>query len=124
MYLAKKLIYSKASRWINQDSYYPIYINIIAVMSLSLLLLLASYLKVLNVDERFNLDWKLVDKDAILKCLSRFLDLPAHSDLDVFVCFWSSRHQSVLVLSTYVMTLSPVDSKSWLLIQLSGLWKI
>lgn len=57
----------------------------------------------------FSLDWRLVVKDGWLhfKGLSRFLDLPAHCDLD----FFSSDCQSVLVLSTYIVVLSSVDNR-------------
>ena len=109
MYLAKKLIYLKVLGWISQHSCYPISSSIIAVMSLSLLLSLASHLKILNVDERFSLDWRLVVKDgwSLLKGLSRFLDLPAYCDVD----FLPSDCQSVLVLSTYIVVLAPVDNR-------------
>lgn len=85
VYLAKKLIYLEALGWISQCSYYPVSSSI-AVMSLSLLLLLASLLKVSSVDERFSSDWRLVVKDgwSLFKSLSRFLDLPARCDLDFF----------------------------------------
>lgn len=122
VYLAKKLIYLKALGWISQRSYYPISSST-AVMSLSLLLLLASLLKVLNVDERFSLDWRLVVKDgcSLFKSLSRFLDLPARCDLDFF-----SFRLSVCASSEYICChlVACWQQKVVQQFKLSGLWKI
>lgn len=53
--------------------------------------------------------WRLVVKNgwSLFKGLNRFLDLPVHCDPD----FSSSDCQSVLVLSTYIVVLSPVGNR-------------